>query len=57
MQENKMGGQPQTLNTDLENQIRFIGFMLEGYQEPTGRAMLQAVKESLEKLRETPPAM
>jgi hypothetical protein len=45
------------LNTDLENQIRFIGFMLEGYQEPTGRAMLQAVKESLEKLRETPPAM
>jgi hypothetical protein len=57
MQENKMGGQPQTLNTDLENQIRFIVFMLEGYQEPTGRGMLQAVKESLEKLRETPPAM
>ncbi len=45
------------MNTDLENQIRFIVFMLEGYQEPTGRGMLQAVKESLEKLRETPPAM
>lgn len=57
MQENKMGGQPQTVNTDLENQIRFIEFMLEGYQEPTGRAMLQAVKESLGKLREMSPPM
>ena len=52
MQENKMGGQPQEVNTDLENQIRFLEFMLQGYQEPVGRRMLQAIKESLEGLRE-----
>ena len=46
-----MGGQPQPVNTDLDNQILFVEFMLVGYKEPTGRAMLQAIKESLEKLK------
>lgn len=52
MQENQMGGQPQAVNTDLDNQIRFVDFMLQGYQEPVGRKMLQAIKESLESLKE-----
>lgn len=47
-----MGGQPQEVNTDLDNQIRFIEYMLQGYQEPVGRRMLQAIKDSLEKLKE-----
>lgn len=40
------------MNTDLDNQIRFVDFMLQGYQEPVGRKMLQAIKESLESIRE-----
>lgn len=46
-----MGGQPQAVNTELDNQIRFVEFMLQGYQEPVGRKMLQAIKESLESLK------
>jgi len=52
MQENKMGGQPQEVNTDLDNQIRFVDYMLQGYQEPVGRKMLQAIRDSLERLKE-----
>ena len=45
------------MNTDLDNQIRFLDYMLQGYQEPVGRRMLQAIKESLEKLREKPESV
>lgn len=47
-----MGGNPPEVNADLENQIRFVEFMLQGYREPTGQKMLNAIKNSLEKLRE-----
>ncbi len=36
---------------DLESQIRFVEFMLQGYKEPTGQRMLSAIKGSLEKLK------
>ncbi len=37
----------------MENQIRFVEFMLQGYKEPTGQKMLSAIKGSLEKLRDS----
>jgi archaellum component FlaC len=40
------------VNTDLDNQIRFVDYMLQGYQEPVGRKMLQAIRDSLERLKE-----
>lgn len=52
MQENQMGGKAPEVNVDLENQIRFVEFMLQGYKEPTGQQMLSAIKGSLEKLKE-----
>jgi len=52
MQENKMGDQPQELRKDLDSQILFIEFMLSGYPEHTGREMLGAISESLQKLKE-----
>jgi hypothetical protein len=39
------------VNTDLESQIRFVEFMLQGYNEATGQKMLNAIKASLEKLK------
>ena len=51
MQENKVGDQTPEVNVDLESQIRFVEFMLQGYKEPTGQRMLSAIKGSLEKLK------
>lgn len=51
MQENQMGPKPQ-VSTDLESQIAFVDFMMEGYLEPTGRSMLQAIRDSLNELKE-----
>ena len=40
------------MSVDLESQIRFVEYMLQGYQEPTGQRMLLAIKDSLERFRE-----
>lgn len=50
-EERKEAGKPE-VTTGLDNQIRFVEFMLEGYREPTGQMMLTAIRESLEKLKE-----
>lgn len=52
MQDSNMGGKAPEVNADLDNQIRFVEFMLQGYTEPTGQKMLNAIKNSLEKLKE-----
>lgn len=52
MQEKSSGESVPKVNVELDNQIRFVDFMIQGYQEPTGQRMLQAIKASLEKLRE-----
>lgn len=57
MQENQMGGNPPKVKTDLDSQILFVEYMLENYAEPTGRSMLQAIRESLEKFREIETGM
>jgi hypothetical protein len=46
-----VGDQTPEVNVDLESQIRFVEFMLQGYKEPTGQRMLSAIKGSLEKLK------
>lgn len=52
-----MGGKAPELKADLDNQIRFVEFMLQGYVEPTGQKMLNAIKNSLEKLKELNESM
>lgn len=51
MQDSKAQGQNPEVGTDLDNQIRFLEYMLQGYKEPTGQKMLSAIKGSLEKLK------
>ena len=52
-----MRGKTPELKADLDNQIRFVEFMLQGYVEPTGQKMLNAIKNSLEKLKELNESM
>lgn len=49
MQDGQMGypGYPQKIDTSLDNQIRFVEFMMEN----NSHAIIQAIKSSLEELK------
>jgi hypothetical protein len=53
MPEKEMGDKSPELSADLDSQILFVEFMLQGYREETGQRMLNAIRNSLERLRES----